>query len=1184
MSWQCSEYTISSVDVTADYETFYTGGLEGPWSASAGTLEANPSADTVLFTLALLTGASLTSLPIAVTTDFAVGAVTDWTLTENGIESQIQIALQCQSTEVNSSSDNPTFWEEWWDRKEYAIGAIILAVLLTLGCCIRCFCRNPKEKLIRKIKTELQVIKDEDNDIIEENRSSVLSDLRKELRVFALKNDDNIGFPKFESKAFVLDMQAIAFDHFCKLNRETALRRLRDENPEVGPRIMQMEEDQRNQYVENELQQMWHDMDHASRKRFEPDEDEIEDMRKQFDVDSRDVDVRWEILPEIIKVELKVRDLGIPAMFLILDEIAVQPRNGNLWSALLYVAQQMWPYYFPLRVLHDNIDKLLLVDQEMLSAFCQILVKRSSNPLATALQVAGIFQKLSDTGFTSKVKYEGVVSKNTGFAVDIVDAVQTDIQLAVMLEAKGPAGGKSPIQTAMSNRLLTFLYETRISRIMHRIWTHGLFYSSFRNATIKQRDANFSMPEGTMLAQARIAFLRSPEKFYFCPFGKFCLEGLFFLVYVVLATALTLNGFDMTQRKWEVIEWWIWMGNIGYMIHHTINFHTKGFQTYLTEWLNFLDFLTSICLLGAFLQRLSFHEGYCWWEAESTKDCDSTWNPFIFNIMWGLGLILLWIRLSHLVLSRNEGPLLLTNHLTHVAKRLGPDLINTLLIEVVLFFAFMCSVYYVADESYSEFETMSDTFSTMIQLFSGEVLWSDLDDTSGSEISEERAFVCELLLWFWFALAVLALTNFGIILLTYFLQMQQTQVELTENYWRMETILFYDKRPSILPPPMNIIVVPFVILWWIFSSILVLLTGRYIDFAPFWDVNEGSKFMRLKKGNQYSFERHCCSSRSGTNHCDTMMNAFKEMTGKMAPEQDRWVCSFCKTTVGNSIDSVEALPLSDEDREALRGLYRDEGDSEGKIPTFCPYCFRAKRELSVPSMVFETLSYGVYKILVIPIYGFVYFWHVCATQSLKKPWTYYRDQSKSIIDMQIRFQTYRGKTVVMGFDEDKVHIRKESRMWRTLDKKRSQLKRHTASVEMQKQVFVTNMGGPVGYDEETISEDEERSLDAVDQNKRLVEYGWKDYEPGVQDDPSGFQPGAIGIYSTQRPIDWNRDDVVSWLQDIGMENYTSNFYENHITGQTLQDLKERELEEDLDIRSPQHRSVLMIKIRNLDFN
>merc|ERR1719471_1156486 len=115
------------------------------------------------------------------------------------------------------------------------------------------------------------------------------------------------------------------------------------------------------------------------------------------------------------------------------------------------------------------------------------------------------------------------------------------------------------------------------------------------------------------------------------------------------------------------------------------------------------------------------------------------------------------------------------------------------------------------------------------------------------------------------------------------------------------------------------------------------------------------------------------------------------------------------------------------------------------------------------------------------------------------------------------------------------------------------------------------------YTETSVLEDEEeRSLSAAPESRQPG-------GPGA-DPISSFQPGARGIYSTQKAIDWNRDDVVSWLSDVGMGEYASNFHENHISGQTLQDITEKELEDDLDVSNPQHRSLLLIKIRNLDMN
>jgi len=63
--------------------------------------------------------------------------------------------------------------------------------------------------------------------------------------------------------------------------------------------------------------------------------------------------------------------------------------------------------------------------------------------------------------------------------------------------------------------------------------------------------------------------------------------------------------------------------------------------------------------------------------------------------------------------------------------------------------------------------------------------------------------------------------------------------------------------------------------------------------------------------------------------------------------------------------------------------------------------------------------------------------------------------------------------------------------------------------------------------------------------------------------------------------DWNSNDISLWLDRGGFSQYANRFKSNHITGDTLLELTEEDLEKELNISNFQHRKNLIKDIKFL---
>ena len=64
-------------------------------------------------------------------------------------------------------------------------------------------------------------------------------------------------------------------------------------------------------------------------------------------------------------------------------------------------------------------------------------------------------------------------------------------------------------------------------------------------------------------------------------------------------------------------------------------------------------------------------------------------------------------------------------------------------------------------------------------------------------------------------------------------------------------------------------------------------------------------------------------------------------------------------------------------------------------------------------------------------------------------------------------------------------------------------------------------------------------------------------------------------------LEWNVDEVASWLKHIGLSEHSAEFKKNHITGKNLMDLNDNDLREDLKVSSVGHRKDFMKSVEHL---
>ncbi|CAD8051589.1 unnamed protein product [Paramecium primaurelia] len=71
---------------------------------------------------------------------------------------------------------------------------------------------------------------------------------------------------------------------------------------------------------------------------------------------------------------------------------------------------------------------------------------------------------------------------------------------------------------------------------------------------------------------------------------------------------------------------------------------------------------------------------------------------------------------------------------------------------------------------------------------------------------------------------------------------------------------------------------------------------------------------------------------------------------------------------------------------------------------------------------------------------------------------------------------------------------------------------------------------------------------------------------------------TVIVKGNKKMQEWNKDQVCSWLECLGLSQYKENFMKNHILGETLHNLTDRELKEELGMQILGHRKQILQQI------
>ncbi|CAD8062246.1 unnamed protein product [Paramecium sonneborni] len=87
----------------------------------------------------------------------------------------------------------------------------------------------------------------------------------------------------------------------------------------------------------------------------------------------------------------------------------------------------------------------------------------------------------------------------------------------------------------------------------------------------------------------------------------------------------------------------------------------------------------------------------------------------------------------------------------------------------------------------------------------------------------------------------------------------------------------------------------------------------------------------------------------------------------------------------------------------------------------------------------------------------------------------------------------------------------------------------------------------------------------------------------IQQENHGFETlqalnETVIVKGNKKMQDWNIDEVCTWLDQLGLSQYQETFKQNHMIGQTLHDLTDKELKEELGIFILGHRKQILQQI------
>eukprot|EP01084_Bolivina_argentea_P067703 123248_1 len=517
-------------------------------------------------------------------------------------------------------------------------------------------------------------------------------------------------------------------------------------------------------------------------------------------------------------LDFNVYDDAVIWWFIIISSLKTYP-SKSMWLIFESVAE-ITPGSVAIELLEKYRFDLTRFNASKLDKVCQNIAVGSQYPVCASLRIAKWFNDRAEYDVARSKAFSAIAQSYIDAANDYVSFLESDHLATILLEVKSDIDGRSALDMALDFGLHSFVSNNRVERVTTSI------LNNFEFLKPKNRDEAFEIdPLSLDLIWTKIW----RKEFYLTPLGLYITTAVLYILYLALFTYLSVKQ-NQVYDTLEVDELIFWIFNTGYVLNEIQQLISVGFKKYLSDSDNYFDIIISSVFISALCIRIYAlsKDGPSCGPIESECWKDGRLNT-TFVILWGVATITLWLRLINFcVLSHKLGPMV------QMIYKMLDDIVTFLEIMLILFLGFSFALMFIMGGVHENFDTPLNSALTLFTAILSEFDFGAFTDEEGSNTT---------LVYFGYAVMMFYLIIGSLILLNLLIAMMATTyAHIEENstsaiiFARFELALNLDSDASFMPPPLNVLVMVLLLIFYIIEKIINFVTvcicrKHYYDLA-----------------------------------------------------------------------------------------------------------------------------------------------------------------------------------------------------------------------------------------------------------------------------------------------------------------------------------------------------------------
>ncbi|XP_069495503.1 short transient receptor potential channel 4 isoform X2 [Ambystoma mexicanum] len=474
----------------------------------------------------------------------------------------------------------------------------------------------------------------------------------------------------------------------------------------------------------------------------------------------------------------------------------------------------------------------------------------SEDPFLTAFQLSWELQELSKVENEFKSEYEELSRQCKQFAKDLLDQTRSSRELEIILNYRDDnnlieeqsGNDLARLKLAIKYRQKEFVAQPNCQQLLASRWYDEFPGWRRRHWVVKMLTC---VVIGLLFPVFSVCYLVAPKStfglFIRKPFIKFICHTASYLTFLFLLllasqhinrTELHMQGPPPTIVEWMILPW-----VLGFIWGEIKQMWDGGFQDYIHDWWNLMDFVMNSLYLATISLKLVAYVKY---NGRRRREEWEMWHPTlvaeavfaIANIFSSLRLISLFTANSHL------GPLQIS------LGRMLLDILKFLFIYCLVLLAFangLNQLYFYYETNDTKLckgircEKQNNAFSTLFETLQS-LFWSifgliNLYVTNVEPRHEFTEFVGATMFGTYNVISLVVLLNMLIAMMNNSYQLIADHADIEWKFARTKLWMSYFEEGGTLPTPFNIIPSPKT-LWYLFKWIRKQVCKKYIRRKP----------------------------------------------------------------------------------------------------------------------------------------------------------------------------------------------------------------------------------------------------------------------------------------------------------------------------------------------------------------